>query len=190
MLSAVDTSLVSDDTMVTIHNMTNSPVAYHIESLNGLRRELPPKMGASIRVPAGELRQLNYELGGSNLLHDYICVENESLAREFGITSDDKEYTWKMNDVRAALTTDSIEVLEDAMDFAPDGIKETIAQEAVEMEIPDSNRRKVISDATSYDIDTMIKNKKAVSSDTQSASQPKVATTSSSTTKKRRVATA
>lgn len=190
MSSTVDTSLVSDDTMVTIHNMTNSPVAYHVESLNGLRRELPPKMGASIRVPAGELRQLNYELGGSNLLHDYICVEDESLAREFGITSDDKEYTWKMNDVRAALTTDSIEVLEDAMDFAPDGIKETIAQEAVEMEIPDSNRRKVISDATSYDIDSMIKNKKAVGSDTQSASQPKVATTSSGTTKKRRVATA
>ena len=190
MSDVIDTSVVPDDELVTIHNMTNSSVAYHVDSLGNLRRELPPKMGASIRVPAGELRQLNYELGGSVLLHDYICVENEALAREFGITSDDKEYTWGMKDVKAALTTDDIAVLEDAMDFAPDGIKETLAQEAVNMEIPDSNRRRVISDATSYDIDTMIKNKQAIAKDAP-ATEKKAATASRGTsTKKRRVATA
>lgn len=191
MSDVIDTSVVSDDEMITIHNMTNSPVAYHVDSLGNLRRELPPKMGASIRVPAGELRQLNYERGGSILLRDYICVENKALAREFGITSEDKEYTWGMKDIKAALTTDDIAVLEDAMDFAPDGIKETLAQEAVSMEIPDSNRRKVISEATTYDIDTMIKNKQAIAKDTSaSADGTKAATVSRSTTKKRRVATA
>lgn len=190
MSDVIDTSVVSDDELVTIHNMTNSSVAYHVDSLGNLRRELPPKMGASIRVPAGELRQLNYELGGSVLLRDYICVENETLAREFGITSEDKEYTWGMKDVKAALTTDDIAVLEDAMDFAPDGIKETLAQEAVNMEIPDSNRRKVISEATTYDIDTMIKNKQAIAKDISTTDGTKAATVSRSTTKKRRVATA
>ena len=76
------------------------------------------------------------------------------------------------------------------MDFAPDGIKETLAQEAVNMEIPDSNRRRVISDATSYDIDTMIKNKQAIAKDAP-ATENKAATASRGTsTKKRRVATA
>lgn len=190
MSDVIDTSVVPDDELVTIHNMTNSSVAYHVDSLGNLRRELPPKMGASIRVPAGELRQLNYELGGSVLLHDYICVENEALAREFGITLDDKEYMWQMKDVKAALTTDDIAVLEDAMDFAPDGIKETLAQEAVNMEIPDSNRRRVISDATSYDIDTMIKNKQAIAKDAPATENKAAVASRSTSTKKRRVATA
>ena len=50
-----------------------------------------------------------------------------------------------------------IEQLEDALDFAPQGIREMIVDYAVEWKIPDSNRRKVISKMMNVNIDEMIK---------------------------------
>lgn len=184
MSNVVDTSVVDDETMVIIRNLTDMPVAYHVPSLGDLRRELPPR--ASIRVKAGELRQLNYERGGSLLLHDYINVGNVELAREFGVSDDTVEYNWTIEDVDKALTTDDLDVLRDAMDFAPEGIKQTIADRAVELKIPDSNRRNIISSATGLDIDSMIKNKEIIDAD----KVEKKTTTKrrvSSTTKQRRV---
>lgn len=189
MSNVVDTSVVKDEDKVTVRNLTNMPVAYHVPSLGDLRRELPPR--ASIKVEAGELRQLNYELGGSTLLRNYLCVENKQLAREFGVSDDTVEYNWTMADIDRALTTDPIEVLQDAMDFAPSGVKETIAQRAVELEIADVNRRAVISNASNYDIDLMIKNKQKIEEPAEDKAEKKPATKrrAASTTTKRRRAT-
>lgn len=185
MSNVVDTSVVDDETMVVIRNLTDMPVAYHVPSLGDLRRELPPR--ASIRVKAGELRQLNYERGGSLLLHDYINVGNVELAREFGVSDDTVEYNWTIEDVDKALTTDDLDVLRDAMDFAPEGIKQTIADRAVELKIPDSNRRNIISNATGLDIDSMIKNKEIIDADKVEKKTTAKRRVSSTTTKQRRV---
>lgn len=185
MSNVVDTSVVDDETMVIIRNLTDMPVAYHVPSLGDLRRELPPR--ASIRVKAGELRQLNYERGGSLLLHDYINVGNVELAREFGVSDDTVEYNWTIEDVDKALTTDDLDVLRDAMDFAPEGIKQTIADRAVELKIPDSNRRNIISSATGLDIDSMIKNKEIIDADKVEKKTAAKRRVSSTTTKQRRV---
>lgn len=185
MSNVVDTSVVDDETMVIIRNLTDMPVAYHVPSLGDLRRELPPR--ASIRVKAGELRQLNYERGGSLLLHDYINVGNIELAREFGVSDDTVEYNWTIEDVDKALTTDDLDVLRDAMDFAPEGIKQTIADRAVELKIPDSNRRNIISSATGLDIDSMIKNKEIIDADKVEKKTTAKRRVSSTTTKQRRV---
>ena len=176
MSNVVDTSVVDDETMVIIRNLTDMPVAYHVPSLGDLRRELPPR--ASIRVKAGELRQLNYERGGSLLLHDYINVGNVELA---------VEYNWTIEDVDKTLTTDDLDVLRDAMDFAPEGIKQTIADRAVELKIPDSNRRNIISSATGLDIDSMIKNKEIIDADKVEKKTTAKRRVSSTTTKQRRV---
>ena len=190
MSTVTNATTVKDDTMVTVRNLTLNPVAYHVPSLGDLRRELPPR--ASIKVPAGELRQLNYELGGARLLHDYLCVENKALAREFGVSEDafDNEYNWTVKDIDNALLNEDIEVLMDAMEFAPDGVKDSIAQRAVELEIPDINRRKVISDATDYDIDQMIQNKQKIEAEPSEEKKEEKKITrrrsSSSTTTKRR----
>ena len=190
MSTVTNATAVKDDAMVTVRNLTLNPVAYHVPSLGDLRRELPPR--ASIKVTAGELRQLNYELGGARLLHDYLCVENKALAREFGVSEDafENEYNWTVKDIDNALLNETIEVLMDAMEFAPDGVKDSIAQRAVELEIPDINRRKVISDATDYDIDQMIQNKQRIEAEPQEEKKEEKKTTrrrsSSSTTTKRR----
>ena len=175
MSNTVDVSVVADDAMVPVRNLTDYPVAYHVPSLGDLRREIPPR--GVIRVIAG----------------DYLNVGNSNLAQEFGVSSDTIEYNWTLADIDKALTTDPIEVLMDAMDFAPEGIKETIAKRAVELEISDTNRRKVITDGSNYDIDTMIKNKESIEADEEQKEEKKTTTrrrSSSTGTKTRRAATA
>lgn len=191
MATVTNAVTVKDEDMVAVRNLTLNPVAYHVPSLNGLRRELPPR--ATIKVPAGELRQLNYELGGARLLRDYLSVGNKSLAQEFGVDSEtfENEYNWTLADIDKALLGNDDNVLLDAMDFAPEGVKDSIAQRAVELEIPDMNRRNIISKATEYDIDQMIKNKQQIEADAGKDEKEEKKTTrrrsSTTSTSKRRV---
>lgn len=190
MATVTNAVTVKDEDMVAVRNLTLNPVAYHVPSLNGLRRELPPR--ATIKVSAGELRQLNYELGGARLLRDYLSVGNKSLAQEFGVDPDtfDNEYNWTLADIDKALLGNDDNVLLDAMDFAPDGVKDSIAQRAVELEIPDMNRRNIISKATEYDIDQMIKNKQQIEADDKEEKEEKKTArrrSSTTSTSKRRV---
>lgn len=149
--------LVPDDTIVQVKNMMEHRVAYILDS--GVRRRFAPK--AVFNIPAGELRQLSYQPGGTALLTNYLHVGNKDLAREFGITDDIVEYDWTDKEVEDALTTSDMDVLLDALDFAPEGIKENIVDKAVELEIPDNNRRKAIKDATGADVSKMIEVKHA-----------------------------
>ena len=65
------------------------------------------------------------------------------------------------------MTTEPIEVLLDALDYAPDAIKESLVDIAVELEIPDVNRRKAIKDATGKDVTKMIEIKNTYKDDSQ-----------------------
>ena len=85
------------------------------------------------KIPAGELRALHYTTGGYNLLHDYLCVESADLRAEFEIPEDQIEYDWKLDDIKYLLLDNNalIESLQDALDFAPEGIREMIIDYAV-----------------------------------------------------------
>lgn len=156
-MSTVDTTAVKDDDIIEITNLLDCTCGYIVD-LTGVRRILPPH--ASFKVKASELRELFYQRGGQELLHNYIRVGNKALAQEFGVDVDNTpEYNWGRKDVIDALNNPDIDVLLDALDFAPDGIKQLIADVAVETEVADVNKRKAISDKFGIDVDAMITNK-------------------------------
>lgn len=156
-MSTVDTTAVKDDDIIEITNLLDCTCGYIVD-LTGVRRILPPH--ASFKVKASELRELFYQRGGQELLHNYIRVGNKALAQEFGVDVDNTpEYNWGRKDVIDALNNPDIDVLLDALDFAPDGIKQLIADVAVETEVADVNKRKAISDKLGIDMDAMITNK-------------------------------
>lgn len=151
--------LIPDDEMVKLTNMMDSPSGYKL--MNGMFRRFAPR--ASINVSAGEVREVANMPGAITLFQNYIHISDKKLANEIGVTDDsfDHEYSWTKADIEAALTTQPIEVLLDALDYAPDAIKESIVDMAVELEIPDVNRRKAIQNATGQDITKMIEVKNA-----------------------------
>lgn len=185
---STEVELVADDTIVPIRNIVNCETGYILTSSGHSRRLMP---GVVMRVPASELRELFYQPGGSILLQNYIHVGNADLCKEFGVPEDMIEYNWTAEDIKKALTEDPIEVLLDALDFAPQGVIEAIKDDAVSLEINDKAKIDAISKKTGIDIDAAIKNKHAYdeNGDTDVTEKPKQRRTTSTTTRKRRSTT-
>ena len=147
--------IINDTTLIPIRNMVDHKVVYVIPELN---RRVVFEPFQEKKVPASELRALNYSTGGEVLLHQYLCVLSKDMRKEFNIPEDQVEYDWKIEDIHRVLEdlNTPIEALEDALDFGPEGIRELLVDCAVKWKIPDSNRRKVISRMTGVNIDKMI----------------------------------
>ena len=148
-------AIINDTTLIPVRNMVDHKVVYVIPELN---RRVVFEPFQEKKVPASELRALNYSTGGEVLLHNYLCILSKDMRKEFNIPEDQIEYDWTIKDIHRVLEDLStpIEELEDALDFAPDGIRELIVDSAVKWKIPDSNRRKVISRMTGVNVDKMI----------------------------------
>lgn len=174
-----DVTLIKDNTLVSVTNMMDHNVAYKLD--NGVRRHFAPH--ATIKVKAEELRNLSYQPGGVDLLNNFLQVKNKNLAREFGVSDETVEYNWTEQDVINALTTEPIDVLLDALDFGPEGIVQQLQTKAVELEIPDMDKREAIMKKTGFDISKMIKNKHAYDNEDESKEEKKP-TTRRTTTKK------
>lgn len=146
--------MVDDKTRVKVRNLVPHRVIYKLDEIN---RRVSFSGNEEKMIPAGELRLLHYSPGGSVLLKNYLNIDNKELRQEFGIDADVIEYDWTQADVDAALTTKPIEVLEDALDFAPEGVIDLIKNRAVALRIADMNKRELIYKATGADINNQIK---------------------------------
>lgn len=146
---------VSDDTIVKVKNMADYRVGYTMKEEN-IRRIFED--GEIKQITAGELRKLNYKRGGHTMLTDYLCVMNKDLANEFGIDDDsfENEYNWDVARVDSVLKNEPLAVLQDALDFAPQGIIDLIKDRAIELKIDSMDKRQAISDALSIDLNGMI----------------------------------
>lgn len=150
-------NLVKDEDKIRVENLSDTQIGYVLS--NGKTVRFQPHM--SMPVTAGELRQLSYQRGGLYLLQNYLRICNKDLAEEFGVSEDsyDHEYAWSQKDIDDCLLNKDINVLLDALDFAPQGIVDTLRQRAVELEIPDTRKLKAIGDKVGVDLQAVIKNK-------------------------------
>lgn len=155
-----DIKNVPGDELVTVTNITRSPIGYTLSS-NNVRRIIAG--GATVKVTADELRNLNLESGGNVLIKDYLRVNNRDLALEFGISEDlfDHEYNWGREKIDDVLLNGSMDEFLDALDFAPHRVINMLVERAVELEAPDNNKLNALSKRTALNISSMIENKHA-----------------------------
>lgn len=156
--------IVKDTDMIKVENLSDLQCGYVLIS-NGATRRFGPHVHRDI--PAGELRELYLQHGGPYLLQNYLRVYNKELAEEFGVSDDayDHEYSWTTRDVDNCLNNDDIDVLLDALDFAPQGIIDSLKERAVELEIPDKRKLEAIGKKTNSNLEAMIRNKHAYDTD-------------------------
>lgn len=145
----------NDTQTVRVQNLTDNPVVYLIPEDN-LRRVYRPYEEKTITVE--ELRKVFYQPGGPALLREFLQVKNKDLAIEFGVDSEvfEHEYSWDKAKVENVLLKEDIDILHDALDFAPEGIIDLIVDCAIELRIADINKRELISEYTGKDINRMI----------------------------------
>ena len=79
----------------------------------------------------------------------YVC---EELFGEL-----EPEYYYTEKEIDEILLNGSIEQLEDALDFSPKGGVDLIIKRAIELKIPDNNKREVITKFTGHNIDSSIR---------------------------------
>jgi len=164
-------AFVNDSTLISVRNLVDHKVVYVVPEEH---RRVVFEGFQEKKIPAKELRALNYTVGGAELIHNYLCVKDKDMREEFNIPSDLVEYDWTIKDIQRVLTdlSSPIEELEDALDFAPEGIREMLTDYAVKWKIPDSNRRKIISKMTGVNIDKMIEFSEAVAEDDNQDTTP------------------
>lgn len=180
-------SNLQDNVLVPVRNMVNHKVVYTIPDQN---RRVVFEPFQERKISAGELRGLHYTSGGETLLHEYLCVKNNDLRAEFNIPKDQIEYDWELKDIKHLLLDNDalIESLQDALDFAPEGIREMIIDYAVIWKIPDTNRRRVISQMTGIDINKQIEFAEAtetVKAENEAPSHRRVSATNTNRTGRR-----
>lgn len=81
--------MLQDTDLIEVRNLVDHMVVYKIDELN--RRVVFNPFEVK-KVTADELRRLNYQHGGQVLIHNYLCVQNQELRKEFGIDSTMVEY--------------------------------------------------------------------------------------------------
>lgn len=110
------------------------------------------------KIDEETLRRLSYRYGVLYMFKNCLCVEDDELAREFGVAEDslEHEYKWTQTDIDNCLLNGTVEELLDALDFAPEGIVDTLVQRAIDLKINDVSKRKAILDKTGKNIDSMI----------------------------------
>ena len=117
-----------------------------------------------IHFNAGETRKISLEdlaemrsgEGNRVLLKDYLMIKDQQALDYLEIETE-PEYFYTKEEIRVLLETGTLEQLEDCLNFAPEGVLDILKDVALSIELPDTRKRKLISQKTGYDIDNIIR---------------------------------
>ena len=144
---------MKEDELILVKNRSNGSVGYTLPELNVNRFFA---FGESKKIPLGELRQLQYADGGEYLLKNCLIVENVSALDALNMQVE-PEYFYDEKKIREILLkSDNMDEFLDFLDFASKGAIAIAKKIAVEEQIPDSRKRKAISEKTGFNIDKAI----------------------------------
>lgn len=142
---------------VLVSNRGAASIGY--VSYQGQPRYFQPagRPGDTLPISTEEIKQLSYSKGGRILLEKYLYIQDEEVV-EATIGEQEPEYSWGVEDVIKVLKSGEIEELEDALEFAPEGVIDLIKSQAVEMRLDSSAKRSLIRAKTGFNVDQAIKN--------------------------------
>jgi hypothetical protein len=140
------------ETMIKVTNRDSGNVGYLIPD-SGVHRSFAP--GETKTVPLEELKQLQWVPGGDYMLKNLLIVNNKDALSALNMEVE-PEYFYTEVEIKKLLNEGSLDQLKDALDYAPDGAIELIKKIAVDTQLPDMRKRKIISEATGFNIDNAI----------------------------------
>lgn len=149
--------MIKDDTLINIRNRNNGTTGYTLA--DGAKETRLWAENEVKKITFAELKRVSYLPGGAELLRDYLVIEDPAAIEALNVGIDiqeQPEYLYTENEIRDLLFNGSLDELKDFLDFSPDGGIEIAKQIAVNEELPDMRKRKIISEATGFNINTAI----------------------------------
>lgn len=138
--------------MIQVTNRDSGDVGYTLPD-SGLHRVFAP--GETKTVPLSELQALQWVPGGEFTLRELLIVNNRDALSALNMEVE-PEYFYTEADIRKILLEGTLDQLEDTLNFAPEGVIDLIKKIAVETELPDTRKRKMITAKTNFNIDNAI----------------------------------
>lgn len=136
------------DKICLVKNRSAGTVSYRIPE-DGIRRLFQP--GEVKKIAASELEKLTFQLGGRELIFDYLQISESDVVNNLNIPVE-PEYWMSERQVQELMTNGSLDAFKDALDFAPSGVLDLIKRYAVEMPLNDSAKRIALKEKTGFDV--------------------------------------
>ena len=141
--------MINKDTLVKVVNKYNGTVGYDVPDLSVHRNFYS---GESKDITFDELEKLSFAPGGRTILSEFLEVTNkEAIAALFG-REPEPEYHYTKEDIKKVMTTGTLDQFLDCLDFAPESVKETIKDLAVELPLNDVAKRNAIQEKLGFDV--------------------------------------
>lgn len=144
---------MSEQKLVKVTNRDNGFVGYQIPDMN-IYRNFAPK--ETKQVPLAELQALQYVPGGEFTLKNLLVIDNRDALSALNMEDVEPEYFYSEEDVRKLLHQGSLDQLEDALNFAPEGVVNLIKDIAVKEEVADVRKRDMIFKMTGFNVNNAI----------------------------------
>ena len=142
-----------------INRKGNGVVSYTIPDMGNLQRVFQD--GEEKIVTYEEIRKLSYIPGGQVLLNDYLVVEDKEVLKELNMFPE-QEYYYTREDIINLMQTGSLDEFLDCLDFAPEGVLESIKTLSVELPLNDVAKRKAILEKLNFNVDNAVRNKQLI----------------------------
>lgn len=145
---------MNEDKMIIVRNRNAGSTGYGLD--NGFHRNF--EHNETKKIPLSELVSLSYAPGGEYILKNCLVIEDKS-ALDYLNLQVEPEYFYSEEDIKKILTDvnqESLDRLEDTLNFAPAGVIEMVKKLAVELEIPDVRKRNLITEKTGFNVNNSI----------------------------------
>ena len=134
---------------VKVTNRSNGIVVYRIPEKN-IRREFNPR--ETKIIDDSELVEVSAQPGGRELVYNYLLTDEAVLINALNVIPEPEYFLTEEMIAGAWMDTCTLDEFKDAVEFAPEGVKDLIKQYAVSKPLNDMNKRLVIKEYLHYDV--------------------------------------
>ena len=160
---------MAEQILIEVRNRDSGNVGYSIKDL-GVWRNFAP--GETKKIPLDELKALQYAPGGEFTLKHLLIVKDKDALSALNIETE-PEYFYTEDKIKDLLMRGTLDELKDCLDFAPQGVIAILKKMAVDMKLPDMEKREAIFKATGFNIDNAIIVNKVMDEPTEEVKEEK-----------------
>ena len=143
------------DKMCKVTNRSAGRVIYNIPE-DHIRREFYNKETKEIAL--SELEKLAQQPGGRKLIYNYLSIQDADTIGHLVNRPIEPEYWLTEDKIPGWMNTCSLDEFKDALDFAPEGIKDLIKKYAVSLPLNDFAKRQAMFEQLGFNVTKAIEN--------------------------------
>lgn len=140
---------------VEVTNRSNSTVILKLPDQH-FRAELNPKETRIFTY--GNILDIAARPGGRNLIYNFLLIKNPVMLREGLNIKEEPEYWLTEEKIVTWMPSCPLNEFEDALNFAPEGVKSLIKKYAVSLPLNDVSKREAIKKYLNFDVTSAINN--------------------------------